>query len=96
VIGCAALLGAFGAVAAGTPIAAVWLVASAAVLIVAALAERERYETVFPGDRPAGPAEDFRPTDEVFDDPTTGLRTRVWYDPQTGRRVYRPDTLTRS
>ena len=29
-------------------------------------------------------------TDEVFIDPATGRRMRVWYDPSTGRREYRP------
>jgi hypothetical protein len=32
-----------------------------------------------------------RPTDEVFVDPETGRRTRVWYEPKTGRRDYRPE-----
>jgi hypothetical protein len=32
-----------------------------------------------------------QPTDEVFTDPETGRRTRVWYDPLTGEREYRPD-----
>ncbi len=32
-----------------------------------------------------------RPTDEVFIDPTTGQRMRVWYNPATGRREYHPE-----
>jgi hypothetical protein len=32
-----------------------------------------------------------QPTDEVFIDPETGKRTRVWYDQATGRREYRPE-----
>jgi hypothetical protein len=32
-----------------------------------------------------------RPTDEVFIDPETGRRMRVWYDEHSGRREYRPD-----
>ncbi len=32
-----------------------------------------------------------KPTDEVFIDPTTGQRMRVWYNPATGRREYRPE-----
>jgi len=31
------------------------------------------------------------PTSEVFIDPASGQRTRVWYNPKTGRREYRPD-----
>ena len=32
-----------------------------------------------------------QPTDEVFIDPGTGRRMRVWYDPSTGKRDYRPE-----
>jgi hypothetical protein len=32
-----------------------------------------------------------QPTDEVFNDPTTGKSMRVWYNPATGEREYRPD-----
>jgi hypothetical protein len=32
-----------------------------------------------------------QPTGEVFIDPESGRRTRVWYDPGTGRRDYRPE-----
>ena len=39
---------------------------------------------------PSGPA-DAAPTDEVFIDPETGRRMRVWFDPATGRRDYRPE-----
>jgi len=30
-------------------------------------------------------------TDEVFLDPETGRRMRVWYDATTGQREYRPE-----
>jgi hypothetical protein len=30
-------------------------------------------------------------TDEAFIDPETGRRMRVWYDPKTGQREYRPE-----
>ena len=33
----------------------------------------------------------FDRTDEVFIDPTTGKRTRVYEDPKTGRRQYREE-----
>lgn len=39
---------------------------------------------------PSGP-DGAAPTDEVFIDPDTGRRMRVWYDPATGRRDYRPE-----
>jgi hypothetical protein len=32
-----------------------------------------------------------QPTTEVFIDPETGRRMRVWYDPGTGKREYRPE-----
>jgi hypothetical protein len=35
----------------------------------------------------AGP----KPTTEVFIDPSTGRRMRVWYDAKTGDREYRPE-----
>jgi hypothetical protein len=33
----------------------------------------------------------FRPTAEVFKDPTTGRLTRVYEDPKTGKRQYREE-----
>jgi hypothetical protein len=33
----------------------------------------------------------FKPTDEVFKDPTTGKMTRVYEDPETGARQYRDE-----
>ena len=39
-----------------------------------------------------GEASNARPTDEVFVDPETGRRTRVWYDASTGQREYRPES----
>jgi hypothetical protein len=32
-----------------------------------------------------------QPTGEVFIDPATGERMRVWYDSSTGQRDYRPE-----
>ena len=33
----------------------------------------------------------FKPTNEVFKDPTTGRLTRVYEDPSTGKRQYRDE-----
>ncbi|HVS49316.1 MAG TPA: hypothetical protein VHJ99_10470 [Candidatus Dormibacteraeota bacterium] len=33
----------------------------------------------------------FKPTNEVFKDPTTGKLTRVYEDPATGKRQYREE-----
>jgi hypothetical protein len=35
----------------------------------------------------------FKPTNEVFKDPTTGKMTRVYEDPATGKRQYREEPL---
>ncbi len=43
------------------------------------------------GQSKSGAVANFQPTDEVFDDPQTGKRTRVWYDAASGRRDYRSD-----
>ncbi len=32
-----------------------------------------------------------QPTDEVFIDPETGRKMRVWYDERSGKREYRPE-----
>jgi hypothetical protein len=39
----------------------------------------------------AGGTNDAQPTDEVFVDPQSGKRMRVWYDAATGQREYRPE-----
>lgn len=39
---------------------------------------------------PSGPSR-AAPTDEMFIDPESGRRMRVWYDPATGQRDYRPE-----
>jgi hypothetical protein len=69
-------------------------------LIVAAAIERVRYRSAEAersaaepgpgGGEPAGTALDprFRPTEERFVDPTTGVRMRVWLDPVAGERRY--------
>jgi len=69
-------------------------------LIVASAIERMRYRSseaersaAAPGPgggEPAGTSLDprFRPTDERFEDPTTGVRMRVWLDPVAGERRY--------
>lgn len=69
-------------------------------LIVAAVIERVRYRSSEAergagapgpgGGEPIGTSLDprFRPTDERFEDPTTGVRMRVWLDPVAGERRY--------
>jgi len=36
-------------------------------------------------------SESSQPTSEVFTDPASGNPMRVWYNPTTGEREYRPD-----
>jgi hypothetical protein len=69
-------------------------------LIVAAAIERTRYRSEASevsaaepgpgGGEPSGTALDprFRPTEERFVDPTSGVRMRVWLDPIAGERRY--------
>jgi hypothetical protein len=69
-------------------------------LIVGALIERVRYRSDAAdrdgaptgpagGEPPGTPLEPrFRRTDEIFTDPTSGHRMRVWSDPASGERRY--------
>ncbi len=64
-----------------------WVVLAVVVVgIVIALFGWDRYR----GSRKSADATS-QPTSEVFIDPTTGQRMRVWYNPATGRREYRPE-----
>jgi hypothetical protein len=83
----------------GGGISALWVTLTGVVLVVAALIERQRYrseaadqpfEPTGPGGgEPRGPLEPrFRPTDELFVDPTTHTTMRVHVDPRTGERRY--------
>ena len=81
----------------------VWLVVAGLVVIVAALVERRRYrsETADRSGLPIGPGGGepideplearFRRTDEVFVDPTSDRRMRVWLDGTSGERRYRAE-----
>ena len=70
-----------------------------AFLVIVVAIERQRYRSDAAersngspgpgGGEPAGPVEPrFRPTSEVFIDPTTGVRMRVVVDPTSGERRY--------
>jgi hypothetical protein len=66
----------------------IWVIVAAVVLgTVAALFGWDRYRG---GSKNSGGTA-ARPTDEVFVDPETGRRMRVWYDEHSGQREYRPD-----
>ena len=101
-IGVFGVLIAFGGLAAtavGAGWAGLWTTAIGAALIIGVAIERQRYRseaadrTFEPhgpgGGEPPGTLEPrFRPTDEVFVDPTTSHRMRVHIDPRTGERRY--------
>lgn len=69
-----------------------------AVLVTAVVLERTRYRSLHaelsgeghgPGGGETRPLDGrFRPTEERFVDPTTGVPMRVWVDPTTGDRRY--------
>ena len=67
----------------------IWVIVGVVVLvgIVVAVFGWDRYRS---SGKPAG--DSAQPTDEVFTDPATGQSMRVWYDPATGEREYRPDS----
>ena len=84
VVGTLMVIGGLSAVAVGGPFGTggLWLVIAGAVLVVAVVLERQRYE-------PSGQLEPrFRRTDERFVDPTSGHTMRVYVDPRTGERRY--------
>jgi hypothetical protein len=56
--------------------------------IVIAIFRWDRYRVTRKSDS-SGTAS--QPTAEVFIDPETGRRMRVWYDSTTGQRDYRPE-----
>ncbi len=91
------LSGLFYAQIAGPP--AIWSSVVGAALLIALVVERNRYrseaadrsfESIGPGGgEPRGPVEArFRPTEETFVDPPSGLQMRVFVDPRTGERRY--------
>jgi hypothetical protein len=67
---------------------AVWVIVAVvvAVGVVVAVFGWDRYRS---NGKAAG--ESSQPTSEVFTDPASGKSTRVWYNPATGEREYRPD-----
>jgi hypothetical protein len=83
------LVGGLAAIAAGFRLEGLYVAGLGVAGLVVVLLERQRYGA---GDGERRPnAERHRPTEEVFMDPSSGQRTRVWIDPVTGERSYRPD-----
>ena len=82
----------------GSWVGAFWMITSGTVIIIAVLIEVSRYrsQTAELGHNPPGPGGGetgppearFQRTDEVFVDPTTNRRMRVFFDANTGERRY--------
>jgi hypothetical protein len=98
-IGALLALGGLAATGAGAGFSGVWATIIGAGLVIAVVIERNRYrsedadrlsEPTGPGggEPPGAVDARFRPTDEAFVDPTTGIRMRVLVDPGTGERRY--------
>jgi hypothetical protein len=100
-LGALLLLGGILLTIAGASIAALWLIVPGIVLLIVAVIEVSRYrsEAAEQAHEPPGPGGGetnpldarFRPTDEVFIDPTTRRRMRVYADLSTGERRYVPE-----
>jgi hypothetical protein len=101
VVGALFVVGGFGLMAADPAQSAsgLWSVVVGGAAMVVTVLERRRYrsESAEASNEPIGPGGGetpgaveprFRPTDEVFVDPTTGNRMRVLVDPRTGERRY--------
>ena len=99
VFGTLLAVGGLLAASVGGGINALWATVTGVVFVVAVLIERQRYrseaadqpfEPTGPGGgEPSGALEPrFRPTDELFVDPTTKHTMRVHVDPTTGERRY--------
>jgi hypothetical protein len=97
-VGVLLMVGGLVVVAAGVWPAGIWSICIGAVLLVAVAFERSRYRSEAAersdaapgpgGGEPSVPQAPFRPTDEVFVDPTSGHRLRVYLNPATGERRY--------
>lgn len=69
--------------------AVVWVIIAVVVVgVLAALFGWDRYRG---GRKQRSGGGSYEPTAEVFIDPATGRRTRVWYNATTGERDYRPE-----
>jgi hypothetical protein len=94
VVGGLLVLGGLAVVALGYPLVALSMVAGGVVLVIAAVFEVMRYRSAAGGKPGPGggelglPEARFKPTDEVFVDPTTNKRMRVYADDRTGERRY--------
>ena len=92
------MLGGLAGLVAGTWADGLWAAVTGGIVLVAVTLERTRYRSAATersagaagpgGGEPTMPVAPFRPTDELFVDPTSGKRLRVYLDPATGERRY--------
>ncbi len=105
-VGALCLIGGLLLVVSGIPgglFGGFWLLVTGAIFLLAVAFEQMRYRsqqaerTAAPPGPGGGETVDaameprFRRTDEVFVDPTSRLRMRVWLDPVSGERRYRAE-----
>jgi hypothetical protein len=80
------------------PLILIYALVNAAIIGLAVFLERPRYRSDAedadgrPGRSEVRLPPGFAPTEELFIDPTSGVRVRVWIDPATGERRYRPES----
>jgi len=97
-LGALMIVGGVVGIAVGAWPGGLWAMAIGVVAIAAVTLERSRYrsaaaESSAGASGPGGgeqsmPVAPFRPTDELFVDPTSGQRLRVYLNPATGERRY--------
>ncbi len=102
VLGFALMIGGLVGLIAGYWAEGLWSIVAGGVVVVAVALERSRYRSEAAersdaapgpgGGEPTMPGAPFRPTDEVFVDPTSGHRLRVYLNPATGERRYHAET----
>jgi hypothetical protein len=98
VLGALMIVGGVAGTAVGAWPSGLWAMAIGVVAIVAVVLERARYRSEAAessagasgpgGGEAAKPVAPFRPTEELFVDPTSGQRLRVYLNPATGERRY--------
>ena len=98
VLGGLLLIGGLIAAGSGAGVDGWWAAIVGGGIVLAVVFERSRYRSAAteaaPGEpgpgggEPSLPGAPFRPTEEVFIDPTSGHKLRVYLDPATGERRY--------
>ena len=98
VLGVALMVGGLIGITTGYWAESLWAIVAGGAVVLGVVLERSRYRSEAAersdaapgpgGGEPSVPGAPFRPTDEVFVDPTSGHRLRVYLNPATGERRY--------